>query len=162
MITLGGNSPGVLHRPAYRALQRSLSSPPQFLPIKHATARPWRPALAHSPVSQSVAENCTLEPVVLQLVTTILSILQLPGWGAALGHWHRTARRWLRYSARLIMERVESFSWHTSSVNNRGNTACSARQRQARTPAPAFTSPLLSKSFEIEEAALESSAVWKE
>lgn len=60
------------------------------------------------------------------------------------------------------MERVESFSWRACSENNRGNTARSARQRWARTPAPAFISPLLSKSFEIKEAALESNAVWKE
>lgn len=60
------------------------------------------------------------------------------------------------------MERVESFSWRASSVNNMGNTACSASQRRARTPASAFISLLLSKSFEIKEAALESNTVWKE
>lgn len=60
------------------------------------------------------------------------------------------------------MERGESFSWRGSLVNNRENTARSARQRQARTPAPAFVSLLLSKSLEIKEIALESNAVWKE
>lgn len=64
--------------------------------------------------------------------------------------------------ARFIMERGESFSWRGSSVNNRENTARSARQRRARTPAPAFISLLLSKSFRIKEAALESNTVWKE
>lgn len=39
-----------------------------------------------------------------------------------------------------------------------------AAQHRTRTPArsSAFTSPLLSKSFKIKEAALESKAVWKE
>lgn len=108
----------------------------------------------HIAVSQSVAENCTLEPVVLPLATATLSILQLLGTPAA--------RRCLRCSARFMMERGESFSWHGSSVNNRENTARSARQCRARTLTPAFLSLLLSKSLEIKETALESNAVWKE
>lgn len=39
------------------------------------------PALVHILVSWSAAENCTLEPVVLRQVATILSILRLLGGG---------------------------------------------------------------------------------
>lgn len=69
--------------------------------------------------------------------------------GVASGHWHQAARRWVRCSARLVTGRVESFSWRASWVNNGGNPARFARQHRARPPAPAFVSPLLSKSFQI-------------